>query len=366
MDKVIYLDYNATSPLLPEVRETMEGLESSPLNASSVHAMGRKAKQVLEESRATIAQAMSSWPDEVIFTASGTEANNMALKAFGDKTLMVAATEHSSILETGKERNAVILPVYSSGLLDIEALEKALKTQPNSLVSVMLVNNETGVVQPIRDIAALVHKYGGLIHCDAVQAIGKLTFDFTTLGVDMLTIAAHKVGGPKGVGALIVKNDLQIKPLLTGGGQEKQRRAGTENIAAIAGFAALIELSIQQSEMQKLQQKLEQRIKAISPQSVIVGDESRRVANTISLITRGLSSELQLMHLDLAGICVSAGSACSSGRIEPSHVLQAMGFSKEDASCAIRISMGWGTTELEIESFLQAWQKLVASHSQAA
>lgn len=364
---MIYLDYNATSPMLPVVRERLNELEPLPLNASSVHSMGRKAKQILEESRSIIANFISAWPDEIIFTAGGTEANNLALKGLPDRVLMVAATEHSSVIEIAKDRGDVFLPVHADGLLDMAALEVTLKAhEGRALVSVMLLNNETGLIQPIKEIAALVHRYGGLMHCDAVQAIGKLAFDFTTLGVDMLTIAAHKVGGPKGVGALVVKNTVQLLPQLLGGGQEKRRRAGTENVAAIAGFAALIENLPDLSFLTPLREQLETQMAKISPQSILVGKGAGRVSNTVSILTPGLSSELQLMHLDLAGICVSAGSACSSGRIDPSHVLQAQGYSKAEAASAIRISMGWATTEMEIDALLQSWGKLVANHSQSA
>jgi len=355
----IYLDYNATSPLLPVMREAMAELESLPLNASSVHLLGRKAKQCLEAARSSVAQWVSAWPDEVLFTASGTEANNMALVGLTGRVVMVAASEHASVLEAAKPHHAIQLPVEATGVLNMAALEQHLQAhQGKALVSVMLVNNETGVIQPIREIAALVHRYGGVMHCDAVQAVGKLAFDFTTLGVDMLTLAAHKVGGPMGVGALIVKNDVQLAPLLLGGGQEKRRRAGTENIAAIHGFAALLENLPDLSALQALQKTLESRILAASPQSIIAGANAPRVGNTSSIITEGLSSELQLMHLDLAGICVSAGSACSSGRIEPSHVLQAMGYCKTTASSAIRISTGWATQPTEVEQLIAAWEKI--------
>jgi cysteine desulfurase len=360
----IYLDYNATSPLLPAVREAMAEVESLPLNASSVHSVGRKAKHYLENARTVLANTFSVWPDEVVFTANGTEANNLALSGITGRKLMVAASEHSSVLEVAKSNpnssEAVILPVMKDGLLDVAFLEEALQQNPETaLVSVMLVNNETGVIQPVREIAALVHRYGGLIHCDAVQAVGKLDFDFTSLGVDMMTVAAHKVGGPIGVGALLVKSDVTLTPQLLGGGQEKRRRAGTENISAIIGFASLLEHLPDLKPLNAYREKIEKEIQSLSPDTIIVAQDTKRVSNTISLITPELSSELQLMHLDLAGICVSAGSACSSGRIEPSHVLQAMGYSKELAGCAIRISMGWGTTELEVTRLLDAWKSLV-------
>lgn len=357
---MIYLDYNATSPLLPVVRERMAELEMLPFNASSVHAMGRKARHILESSRSIIANYISAWPDEVIFTSGGTEANNLALKGMQGRKLMVAATEHSSVIEIGKStEDAIILPVDENGILQMEALQKALKEhEGRALVSVMLVNNETGLIQPIREIAQLVHTHGGLMHCDAVQAIGKLTFDFTTLGVDMLTLAAHKVGGPIGVGALVVKNDVRLQPILTGGGQEKRRRAGTENIAAIAGFGSLLESLPDLSMLHDYRERLDTEISTRSPRTQLVAKGAGRVANTINFITPGISSELQLMHLDLAGICVSAGSACASGRIEPSHVLMAMGHSKEEAASAIRISMGWNTKESDVSALIRAWSAI--------
>lgn len=364
-DYPIYLDYNATSPVLPQVCAAMAEIEGQPLNASSVHAQGRKAKQILEKSRTTIANHISAWPDEVIFTSGGTEANNMALRGISGRKLMVAASEHSSVIAIAKDvADATTLPVHSNGLLDMAALEKELiEYDGKALVSVMLVNNETGLIQPIKEIAKLVHAHGGLMHCDAVQALGKLSFDFTTLGVDMLTLGAHKVGGAIGAGALVVKNDVKLSPLLLGGGQEKRRRAGTENIVAIAGFAALIENLPDLSHLAKLREMVESKMLSISPNSKVMAKGAGRVANTISTITPNLSSELQLMHLDLEGICVSAGSACSSGRIEPSHVLQAMGYSKQEAGTAIRISMGWATTEIEVKAFLKTWQELVQKNS---
>lgn len=360
MKSPIYLDYNATSPLLPQVRERMEAVAALPLNPSSVHSYGRMAKKLLEDSRKILADYLSVWPDEVLFTASATEANNTALQAFPQLTLAVAATEHSSILSAAKERpDSIILPVDENGLLKLDALESTLQQYgANLLVSVMLANNETGVIQPIAEIAKRVKAAGALMHCDAVQGFGKLPLDFNLLGVDMLTLAAHKVGGPVGVGVLVIRSGLTIHPLLIGGGQEKRRRAGTENIPAIVGMAKLVSNLPSLHPLQEWRHKIETQIFSFSSETKIFGAAVDRIPNTICLTMPHISSETQLMNFDLAGICVSAGSACSSGRIESSHVLKAMGVSEAEASTAIRISMGWGTTETEINQFIEEWRKL--------
>lgn len=356
----IYLDYNATAPLLPHVRETVQSLDGLPLNASSIHQYGRLAKKHVEDARRVIAEYLGVWPDEVIFTASGTEANNMALSALPGHTLVVPSTEHSSVLNVAKHQaGSVILPVHPDGQVDIAALEKTLQQYGEKcLVSVMLANNETGVIQPIKQISALVHQYGAIMHCDAVQGLGKISFDFNTLGVDMLTIAAHKIGGPIGVGALLVKNNLHIAPLLRGGGQEKGRRAGTENVAAIAGFGSLISNLPDLSHLKQYKHSIAQQLSSLAPDAIIAGTSEHTLSNTVSITMPGVSSETQLMNFDLADICVSAGSACSSGRIEASHVLKAMGYDDELANSAIRISLGWATTEIEVERFISEWKKL--------
>lgn len=368
MNQPIYLDYNATSPLLPQVRGVIEEVSALPLNPSSVHYYGRMAKKLLEDSRKTLADFLSVWPDEICFMASATEANNTALRAFSGLTLAVAASEHSSVLNAAKERaDSLILPVDENGLLKLEALEAALQQYgSNLLVSVMLANNETGVIQPIAEIARRVKAAGALIHCDAVQAFGKMPLDFNLLGVDMLTLAAHKVGGPVGVGVLVIRNGLAIRPLMMGGGQEKRRRAGTENIPAIVGMAKLVSSLTAQSHLREWKNNIEKQIINVSCETKIFSAGVERIPNTICLTMPHISSETQLMNFDLAGICVSAGSACSSGRIESSHVLKAMGVSEAEASTAIRISMGWGTTETEIQRFISEWKNLYARLSKEA
>jgi cysteine desulfurase len=355
----IYLDYNATAPLRPVVRVAMDSVRGLPLNPSSVHRMGQEAKKRLEAARKTIADAISVFPHEIIFTASGTEANNIALRGFAERTLLVAATEHASVAALGARLGAATLPVDENGRLRLDALAQALaQLNRPALVSVMLANNETGVIQPIAEIAAIAHAHGALLHCDAVQALGKIPLDAGLLGVDLLTLSAHKAGGPIGAGALVARGNAVPQPLLVGGGQESGRRAGTENLAAIAGFAALVSEVAhcpEAKEMQRLRDRLEARIAAMVPDAVIHAHQAPRLPNTSNIAMPGVNSETQLMHFDLAGFCVSAGSACSSGRIAPSHVLSAMGVAPELAQSSIRASLGWATTEVEIEAFAEAW-----------
>jgi cysteine desulfurase len=353
----VYLDYNATCPQRPESIAAMQKWLALPANPSSAHGFGRAAKKQLEDARKVIAEKISAWPNEIIFTASGTEANATALRGLPDRKLLVSAIEHSSVLSCGDER----IKVDSNGIIDFSDLEqKLISSEQPALVSIMLANNETGVIQPISQIAELCKKHNAFLHCDAVQALGKIPVDFSLLGVDMLTISAHKCGGPLGVAALVVKNNLAIKPLLTGGGQELSRRAGTENIAAIAGFAAAIE-AIDLQQMQKLRiliDEMEEKIQSAG--GIIFGKNAQRLPNTTCVAMPGVSSETQLIDFDLNGYAISAGSACSSGRIEKSHVLLAMGVSPELAGCAIRVSAGWNTKPEEIERFTEAWLKLAA------
>ncbi len=381
---MIYLDYNATAPVRPEAIARMQELLAMPLNPSSVHRFGCEAKKYLENARKTIADAISAWPNEIIFTASGTEANAMALRGIAGRRLMVSVVEHSSVLrqtlDSGRltvdsispstiYRPLSTVPVTSSGLIDLSALDAMLKGDAPALVSVMLANNETGVIQPIRDVAALCKKHGALLHCDAVQGLGKIPVDFGALGCDMMTISGHKCGGPVGASALVVRRDLPLTPLLSGGGQELGRRAGTENVAAIAGFAIAVE-KIDFSQMRRLRgwlDKAEQEMSNVKgqrtkdnfdicPLPFVFGASAPRLPNTSCVAMPGVGNEVQLMDFDLKGFAVSAGSACSSGRIEASHVLAAMGVPKTLASCAIRISGGWATTEEEIVSFTEAWK----------
>ena len=368
---MIYLDYNATSPLKPSVKAAMEAVSGMPLNPASVHGAGRAAKKLLEDARATIAQSLSAFPNEVMFVGSGSEANNMVLRGFAaTHALLVSAVEHASISKTAALLGAGVIPVDAQGMVKLDALEQQLKALGKpALVSVMLANNETGVIQPIADIARIVHAHGGLMHCDAVQALGKTTLDWGLLGVDMLTICAHKAGGPVGVGALLIRNDLPIKSLITGGGQELGRRAGTENIPAIIGFAALVKEAAHCPEAKnwlEWREWLEQEILSVAPDAMVFGAGAARLPNTVQLSMPGVKSETQLMNFDLAGFAVSAGSACSSGRVAASSVLLAMGLAPEVAETAIRISWGWGTTRAELENFATAWKQIYGRLSKKA
>ena len=366
---MIYLDYNATTPLFPSVITAMTEASQLPANPSSAHTFGRKAKAQLEQAREVVADVVSAWPNEVMFTSSGTEANTMALRGF-DRPLLVGATEHASISKLAPRLGADTLPVDRQGLIDLEVLESKLKALGvPALVSVMLANNETGVIQTLADISRIVKAYDGLLHTDAAQALGKIPFDMGTLGVDMMTLCAHKCGGPVGVGALVIRNDLPIKPLFIGGGQELNRRAGTENIPAIVGFAEALRIARLREWVPQVENwmgAMEDRIRKIAPDTVIVGADTARLANTACILMPGMNSETQLMSFDLDGICVSAGSACSSGRIEASHVLMAMGFDATQAKTAIRISAGWNTSAEDIERFTQSWEKIYARIAQKA
>lgn len=359
---MIYLDYNATAPLLPKVAEAMQALLGQPLNPSSVHAGGRQAKKLLEDARRDIAQALSAFPNEVLFTGSGTEANNMVLRAFADRPILISAIEHASISKTGKLLGAGVIPVDGNGIVDAAALKEQLHALGKpALVSVMLANNETGVIQPIAELSSIVHAAGGLLHVDAVQALGKVPVDWGMLKADMLTISSHKVGGPLGAAALLIRNDLPIKSLITGGGQELGRRAGTENIAAIVGFAVAVKAVAGCADAKRqvmLRKVLESEIRRVAPQARQFVFNVPQLPNTLMVTMPGVKSETQLMHFDLNGVAVSAGSACSSGRIEPSHVLLAMGVPEDEAACALRISTGWATTDDDIQRFVELWKAL--------
>ena len=346
----IYLDYNATAPLRPEVSVRVSELLEAPANPSSSHRFGRDAKKHLEDARKTIAENISAFPNEIIFMSCGSEANTTALRGFPDRRVLVSVIEHSSVLNNGE----ALIAVDANGIIELTALDTLLAQTPNALVSIMLANNETGVIQPIREAAEICKKHGALLHTDAVQALGKIPVDFTALGVDMMTMAAHKMGGPIGAAALVVRQDLLLAPLLVGGGQELRRRAGTENIAAIGGFARAVEL-IDFAQMQRLRGWLDAMEQTLIQKGATIFPiteyrvPNTRLPNTSCLAIGNLSQEVMLMKLDLAGFAVGAGSACSSGRIEPSHVLSAMDVEKDLASRAIRISGGWATTEDEIK-----------------
>ena len=358
---MVYLDHNATTPVLPDAAEAMARALVGVGNASSVHAYGRDARRIVEDARECVAALAGARPAEVVFTSGGTEANNLALRGAGSGPVLVSAVEHVSVLDAGP--GVVTLPVDGDGVVDMDALETQLAAAPGpALVSVMLANNETGVVQPVANVAEVAHRFGALVHCDAVQGAAKMPLDMASLGVDMLTLSAHKMGGPQGIGALIVRDGTPLRPEARGGGQERRRRAGTENMPAIVGFgvaaAAAGEGVAEAPRQRRLRDGLEARIAGICGGARVFGAGAERLPNTSCVSMPGVASETQVMALDLAGVAVSAGSACSSGKVEPSHVLAAMGVAPAVASTAIRVSLGRNTTEDDVRTFLEAWTGL--------
>lgn len=351
------MDWNASAPLLPIAKEAMLAVLEEGGNSSSIHYAGRRAKEHLDKARARIAEAVHARPENVIFTSGGSEANNLALANRGLQPLFVSAIEHESILRPAQRLGARLLPVDRNGIVDLEKMAQALSEAAEpAFLSVMLANNETGVIQPIRDIAALVHKQGGLLHCDASQALTRIDVDIQELGADMMTLSAHKAGGPLGTGALILRSDRLIAPMIMGGGQERGRRAGTENVPAIAGFGAIAD-RLEFTEVATKRNRLEQQLLEMEEEVLIFGRSARRLPNTIS-IASGKKAETLVIALDLAGIAISAGSACSSGKMQPSHVISAMGFDPNVAASAVRISLGPDTRDEEIEKFIQVWKKV--------
>ena len=375
-----YFDWNATAPLREEARAAFADALSSPGNPSSVHAEGRAARRLTERAREQVAALVGARPGDVFFTSNGTEANMLALSpAIVTATekrprprLLLSAIEHVSVRAGGRFSHDAIeeIAVDADGRLDLAALAQAVAKSALPLVSLMLANNETGVIQPVADAAAIVHTAGGLLHVDAVQAVGRIACDIAALGADLLTISAHKIGGPKGVGALIrAREDIHFAdPLIRGGGQERGLRAGTENVAGIAAFgaAAVVAQRQRQAEaahMLALRNSLETGLQAISPRAVIFGAGAERLPNTTLFTVEGMKAETAVIAFDLEGIAVSSGAACSSGKVQPSHVLAAMGVSPPLTRGAVRVSLGWSTTAAEVEMFLNAWRKLATALS---
>jgi cysteine desulfurase len=368
----VYLDWNATTPLRPEARTAMAAAWDVSGNPSSVHAEGRQARHLVEEARTVIAGALGAVPRNVVFTSGGTEANALALSpglrgasSQPVERLLVSAIEHTSVLSGGRfpPQAVATVPVMWSGAVDLEALRALLANGPPALVSLMAANNETGAVQPVADAAAMTHEAGGVLHVDAIQAFGKIPFNLSTLGADLITLSAHKIGGPKGVGAVAIADGVTgLEPLLRGGGQERGRRAGTEDVAGIAGFGAAARAAIAATEndaqrIEGLRNRLEAGLGA-QPDITVFSSDLRRLPNTILFTAPGLKAETAVIGFDLEGVAVSSGSACSSGKVQPSHVLEAMGVSPEQAKGAVRLSLGWLTSDGDIDRCLEAWRKL--------
>ena len=361
-----YLDHNATSPLKSAAKAAMLAALEVAGNASSVHAEGRAARALIEDARETLASALGCPAGAIVFTSGGTEANNLALKGAvaeaGIARLVVSAVEHPSVLESAAASGLPVdmVPVTAQGVLDLAALEEILARGPvPALVSVMLANNETGVIMPVREVVEIAHRHDALVHTDAVQALGKMPVRWAMLGVEMLTLSAHKIGGPQGAGALVVPDGLEIEPLMHGGGQELKRRAGTENVAAISGFAAVLAGAQEANRFEELRDRLEDELKAAAPDVVIFGDGALRLPNTTCFALSGLDAETALIAFDLDGVAVSSGAACSSGKVARSHVLNAMGAEPPLSEGAIRVSLGWNSCLDDVERFAAAWRRIV-------
>jgi cysteine desulfurase len=358
---MIYLDYNATAPLRPEIFSELTNLIANPLNASSVHSYGRKAKIILEKAREHIKALINADEQyQVIFTSSGTEANNMAIRCLSGLPVLTSCIEHHSILSPVGEG---LVKVNKDGVICLTSLEKILYAHNKPvLVSLMLANNETGVIQPVEQAAEIVHKCMGIIHTDASQAAGKIPVDIKKLGVDMMTLSAHKIGGMLGAGALVFKKNLELAPLILGGGQEFRLRSGTHNIPAIYAFGRAAQLASQQLDAYKniseLRDFLEEELLKICPTCTIFGKNASRLPNTSSITMPGVSNETQVINFDLHGICISAGAACSSGKVGLPYVQMNMGYSEKTGREAIRVSLGKDTTKTEILTFINCWQEL--------
>ena len=373
----VYFDYNATTPLAPEVIEAVTRATRDTFgNPSSVHRFGQEAKAILDEARSAVAALINGDPSEVIFTSGGTESDNLAIRGAAEaleptarRQLLASAIEHEAVLNTVKalaRRGWTVahIPVDQAGIVAPAAAQDAI-TGTAALVSVMHANNEIGAIQPVAEIAAAAHARGALMHTDAVQSVGKIPVDVRALGVDLLSLSAHKLNGPKGVGALWVKRGTRMQPILTGGKHERSRRAGTENVPGIAGFGvaarlASAKLAAEGARVAELRDRLENGILARVPGTAVNGARERRVPNTSNISFDRVEAESLLIALDLEGVAVSTGSACSSGTLEPSHVLRAMGFSAHRTQNSLRFSLGLFSTEAEVDFVVDVLPRLVA------
>jgi cysteine desulfurase len=370
-ESMIYADHNATAPMRPEAREAMlAALDLGATNPSSVHTKGRAARAVVETARMQVGGAIGSRAADVIFTGGGTESDALAVQGVVDAlegrcTLIVSAIEHEAITKSAAHSGAPVQTAYvtAAGIVDLQDLRARMadwdsEAHGTPVLCLMLANNETGIVQPVAEAAAIVRDAGGLTICDAVQALGKIPVNVGLLGVDYLSLSAHKIGGPQGVGALWHRAGAPLKAILYGGGQERSLRSGTENVAGIAGFGAAVEAAVRDlpkyAALAKHRDAMEARLKA-EGDVVVIGEESLRLAGTSNFARAGFRAETQVMALDLAGVCVSAGSACSSGKVKRSLVLMAMGASDALAESAIRTSFGWNSEPADFDGVANAW-----------
>jgi cysteine desulfurase len=372
----VYYDHNATTPVAPAVAEVMTRVLTTEFgNASSIHHFGQRAKAILDDARTAVADLIKGDPSEVVFTSGGTEADNFAIRGVaeameptGRRHLIASSIEHEAVLNTFKALvrrgwTTTLLPVDASGIVAPAALEAAL-TDRTALVSVMHANNEIGTIQPIAELARLAHARGALFHSDAVQSVAKIPVDVRALGLDLLSLSAHKFNGPKGAGALWIKRGTRIAPTMTGGKHERNRRAGTENVPAIAGLGvaaglAAGKMTADGAHLAAMRDRLEEAILARVAHTAVNGARDRRVPNTTNISFDGVEAESLLIALDLEGVAVSTGSACSSGTLEPSHVLRAMGLPTHRTQNSIRLSLGAGNTDDEIEYLVGKLPKIV-------
>lgn len=353
---MIYFDYNATRPLRQKAKDAL--LQTFELcgNSSAIHKDGRATRKVIEIAREKIATALNLEERRIVFTSSATEADNTILKAFKGPVI-ISSIEHSAVHRVRDD--AFICSTLKSGVIDLDHLEELLKAQSQkTLVSMIAAHNETGVIQPLAQIRKLTQKYNALIHTDAVQALGRANFDWNSF--DFISFSGHKIGALMGVGIMVINPDIPLLPLICGGGQERSFRSGTENVTGIASFGAVIEeaLSEDWSESQKLRDQLEERILEISPQSIIVGKESDRLPNTSQFTMPNVKSETQVIHFDLHNISVSAGSACSSGKVKLSRSLKAMGYTDDVSGTVLRVSLAPNPKQEDLDTFIKTWKAL--------
>jgi cysteine desulfurase len=368
-----YLDWNATAPLRPEARTALLAALDAVGNPSSPHAEGRRVRAIVEDAREDVAALVGAKPAEVVFTSGGTEANNWVL-AGNWGMICLAGIEHDSVRASARSARALVtdLPVDRNGVVRAASLDEGAR-QPGggrALLSLQMANNETGVLQPVAQAAAVARARGLSVHTDAVQAAGRIAVDLKGLGVDFLSLSSHKLGGPKGAGALVIRDGAVLPPLIAGGGQERRRRAGTENVPAIAGFGAAARAAgrdlAEMGRVRALRDRLEAEIRAVTPAAVVIAADAERLPNTTSVALPGGSAGTLVIALDLAGVAVSAGAACSSGKVGASHVLETMGLEPSLARAAIRVSLGWDSTEGDVAAFIDAWSRVAVRRRQRA
>ena len=358
----VYLDYNAGAPVRPAVAQAMAEVLAEGGNPSSVHFWGRRARSRVEAARQILAEVFGVHARGVVFTSGGTEANALILRGCGRASVLVSAIEHPSVLRGVDD--PVVVSVHLNGLIDLDALDRMLAELGPALVSVMAANNETGIVQPLEQVTHIAHAHGALVHCDAAQAVGRIPISLIETGIDFLTLSACKLGGPSGVGALVMRDpDFPLNALVPGGGQEGRRRGGTENVAGIVGLGIAIQHSMtdlkDMGRMKALRDIVQSQILAQVPGAKIIGQDMPRLPNTLCVALPGLETRTQVMALDLDGVMIGAGSACSSGKMGESAVLKAMGLDRALCNSAIRLSWGWNSGEADGKKFMEHWTKLV-------